>query len=236
LAIAKFPHKSDTTKVELWEALALRLASKAGIHVPVWRIETVAEKPVLLVRRFDRHGATRIPYLSAMSMLGAVDHEQRSYMEIADALRRYGATASSDLRQLWRRIVFNILISNTDDHLRNHGFLYQGNKGWALAPAFDLNPVPVDVKPRILSTAIDIENATASIELALSVAEYFELKPSEARDVAAEVALVIAKWQDEAKKAGISDSEITRMSSAFDHEDLKKAFSSSTSAHRGTVT
>jgi serine/threonine-protein kinase HipA len=236
LAIAKFPHKSDTTKVELWEALALRLASKAGIQVPESRIETVAEKPVLLVRRFDRHGATRIPYLSAMSMLGAVDHEQRSYMEIADSLRRYGATASSDLRQLWRRIVFNILISNTDDHLRNHGFLYQGNKGWALAPAFDLNPVPVDVKPRILSTAIDVENATASIELALSVAEYFELKPSEARDVAAEVALVITKWQHEAKKVGISDSEITRMSSAFDHEDLTKAFSLSTSAHRGTVT
>ena len=94
----------------------------------------------------------------------------------------------------------------------------------------------MDVKPRILSTAIDIENATASIELALSVAEYFELKPSEARDVVAEVALVIAKWRDEAKKAGIPDSEITRMSSAFDHEDLTKAFSLSTSAHRGTVT
>lgn len=223
LAIAKFPHKSDAIKVELWEAVALRLASKAGIQVPESRIETVADKPVLIVRRFDRRGATRIPYLSAMSMLGAIDHEQRSYMEIADALRRYGAAAPSDLRQLWRRIVFNVLISNTDDHLRNHGFLYQGNSGWTLTPAFDLNPVPIDVKPRVLSTAIDIENSTASIELALSVAEYFDLKPSEAKGVAAEVGLVVAKWRDEAKKAGIPEAEIDRMSSAFDHQDLKKA-------------
>lgn len=228
LAIAKFPHKSDATKVELWEAVALRLASKAGIQVPEARLETVADKPVLILRRFDRRGATRIPYLSAMSMLGALDHEQRSYMEIADALRRYGATAPSDLRQLWRRIVFNVLISNTDDHLRNHGFLYQGNSGWALAPAFDLNPVPVDLKPRVLSTAIDIENATASIDLALSVAEYFDLKPSEAKGIAAEVGLAVTQWREEAKRAGISDAEINRMSSAFDHEDLKKAIPSST--------
>jgi len=233
LAIAKFPHKSDATKVELWEAIALRLASKAGIQVPEARLETVADKPVLILRRFDRRGATRIPYLSAMSMLGALDHEQRSYMEIADALRRYGATAPSDLRQLWRRIVFNVLISNTDDHLRNHGFLYQGNSGWALAPAFDLNPVPVDLKPRVLSTAIDIENATASIDLALSVAEYFDLKPSEAKGIAAEVGLAVTQWREEARRAGISDAEINRMSSAFDHEDLKKAIPSSTTARQG---
>jgi serine/threonine-protein kinase HipA len=233
LAIAKFPHKSDAIKVELWEAVALRLASKAGIEVPEARIETVADKPVLVLRRFDRRGATRIPYLSAMSMLGAIDHEQRSYMEIADALRRYGATAPSDLKQLWRRIVFNVLISNTDDHLRNHGFLYQGNSGWALAPAFDLNPVPLDIKPRVLSTAIDIENATASIDLALSVAEYFDLKPSEAKGIAAEVGLVVTKWRDEAKRAGISEAEINRMSSAFEHQDLKKAVPPSTTAHRG---
>lgn len=232
LAIAKFPHKSDSTKVELWEAVALRLASKAGIQVPEARIETVADKPVLILRRFDRRGVTRIPYLSAMSMLGAVDHEQRSYMEIADALRRYGATAPSDLKQLWRRVVFNVLISNTDDHLRNHGLLYQGNSGWGLAPAFDLNPVPVDVRPRVLSTAIDIENATASMDLALSVAEYFDLKPSEAKGIAAEVGLVVTKWRDEAKRAGISEAEINRMSSAFDHEDLKKAILSSTTAHQ----
>jgi serine/threonine-protein kinase HipA len=222
LAIAKFPDNNDTTKVEQWEAVALGLASKAGINVPEARIETVAEKPVLILRRFDRQATLRIPYLSAMSMLGAIDHEQRSYMEIADALRRYGATPSSDVKQLWRRIVFNLLISNTDDHLRNHGFLYRGNSGWILAPAFDLNPVPLDVKPRVLSTAIDIDNATASIDLALSVAEYFDLKPPEAKATAAEVGFVVAKWREEAKNAGIPNSEIDRMSSAFEHDDLRK--------------
>lgn len=90
----------------------------------------VAEKPTLILGRFDRNGHSRIPFLSARSMLGAIDREQHSYMEIADAIRRYGATPSSDLRQLWRRIVFSVLISNTDDHLRNHGFLYQGTSGF----------------------------------------------------------------------------------------------------------
>jgi len=222
LAIAKFPHKSDETKVELWESVALRLASRAGIHVPGSRIEIVADKPVLILRRFDRQNGSRIPFLSAMSMLGAVDREQRSYMEIADAIRRYGATASSDLKQLWRRIVFSILISNTDDHLRNHGFLYQGNNGWTLSPAYDLNPVPVDVRPRILSTAIDVDDPTASIDLALSVADYFDLGPDETKQIAAEVGAAVSSWREEAKRAGISDTEVKRMSSAFDHQDLKK--------------
>jgi serine/threonine-protein kinase HipA len=223
LAIAKFPHKSDETKVELWESVALRLAARAGIHVADSRIEIIADKPVLLLRRFDRQNGSRIPFLSAMSMLGAVDREQRSYMEIADAIRRYGATASSDLKQLWRRIVFSILISNTDDHLRNHGFLYQGNNGWTISPAYDLNPVPVDVKARILSTAIDVDNPTASVDLALSVAEYFDLRIDEARQIAAEVGNAVSSWREEAKRVGIADAEIKRMSSAFDHDELKKA-------------
>jgi serine/threonine-protein kinase HipA len=223
LAIAKFPHKNDDTKIELWEAVALLLASQAGIDVPETRIEMVADKPVLLLRRFDRRGGSRIPFLSAMSMLGAIDGEQGSYMEIADAIRRYGASASNDLKQLWRRIVFSVLISNTDDHLRNHGFLYQGNKGWRLSPAYDLNPVPVDVKPRILCTAIDIEDTSASLDLALSVADYFDLKPGQAKSIAAEVGIAVSGWRHEAKRAGITDGEIDRMASAFDHEDLRKA-------------
>jgi serine/threonine-protein kinase HipA len=223
LAIAKFPHKQDEVSVELWEALALRLASQAGIHVPEARLEMVAEKPVLVLRRFDRNGTSRIPFLSAMSMLGAADREQRSYMEIADAIRQYGATPSSDLRQLWRRMVFSVLISNTDDHLRNHGFLYQGNKGWVLSPAYDLNPVPLDLKPRVLCTAIDIDDATASLDLALTVAEYFDLKPAEASHLAAEVGVVVSNWRDEARRTGIPESEVTRMASAFEHEDLRKA-------------
>jgi serine/threonine-protein kinase HipA len=222
LAIAKFPQKQDEVKVELWEAVALRLASQAGIQVPEARVEMLAEKPTLILRRFDRNGRSRIPFLSAMSMLGAIDREQRSYMEIADAIRRYGATASSDLRQLWRRIVFSVLISNTDDHLGNHGFLYQGTSGWVLSPAYDLNPVPVDVKPRILCTAIDIEDATASVDLALSVAEYFDLKAAEAKKIAGEVASAVSRWRDEAKRVGVPGIEINRMASAFEHEDLRK--------------
>ena len=223
LAIAKFPHKNDDIKIELWEAVALLLASQAGIEVPESRIEMVAERPVLLLRRFDRRGGSRIPFLSAMGMLGAIDGKQRSYMEIADAIRRYGANASNDLKQLWRRIVFSVLISNTDDHLRNHGFLYQGNNGWTLSPAYDLNPVPVDVKPRTLCTAIDIEETSASLDLALSVADYFDLKSDQAKSIAAEVGIAVSSWRREAKKAGITDSEIDRMASAFDHEDLRKA-------------
>lgn len=223
LAIAKFPRKDDEINAVLWEAVALRLAQNAGIPVPTARVETVADKPVLLLRRFDREGARRIPFLSAMSMLDAKDNETRSYLEIVDALRQHGAKTKADMEALWRRIVFNILISNTDDHLRNHGFLYAGSDGWRLSPAYDLNPVPVDVKPRILTTAINEEDTTASLALAMDVAGYFELDEAKAREIAAEVGKATSKWRDEAAGQGIAKHEIDRMASAFEHEDLKEA-------------
>src|SRR5690348_1427920 len=136
-----------------------------AIPTPEWRIETVARHQILLLRRFDREKERRIPFLSAMSMLDAQDNDQRSYMEIADALRQYGVKPEEDCAQLWRRVVFNVLISNSDDHLRNHGFLYDPAGGWRLAPAYDLNPVPTDIKPRILATAIDEADGTASLDL-----------------------------------------------------------------------
>src|SRR5256884_1618278 len=151
LLIAKFPHKTDETNVVLWEALALRLARKAGIKVPSWTVEKVSRKSVLVLERFDRLNKRRIPFLSAMSMLGAKDNETHSYLEVVDAIRQHGAGIEADLEELWRRIVFYILISNTDDHLRNLGFLCAGSEGWRLAPAYDLNPVPVETKPRVLS-------------------------------------------------------------------------------------
>ncbi len=223
LAIAKFPHKDDEINTVLWEAVALRLAGKAGIPVPDWRLEPVAGKPVLLLRRFDRTADTRIPFLSAMSMLGARDNEARSYLEFVDALRQHGAGVKDDMHLLWRRIVFNILISNTDDHLRNHGFLYGGPDGWRLAPAYDLNPVPTDIKPRVLTTAIDLEDGTASLDLAMSVAGYFELTQEEARDIAAEVGRAVATWRVKAAKLELTPAEIDRMASAFEHEDLQAA-------------
>jgi serine/threonine-protein kinase HipA len=223
LAIAKFPRKDDEINTVLWEAVALALAKKAGIEVPVGRVETVAKKPVLLLRRFDRDGKRRIPYLSAMSMLGSRDNETRSYLEIVDALRQHGAAPQADMEALWRRMVFNILISNTDDHLRNHGFLYAGQEGWQLSPAYDLNPVPTDIKPRILATAINEDDSTASLALAMEVAGYFEIADGKAREIAAQVGKVVSRWRDEAARHGLKGAEIDRMASAFEHEDLKMA-------------
>jgi serine/threonine-protein kinase HipA len=154
LLIAKFPAKTDPYNLVVWEAVALELARRSGIEVPLSQVVRVSDREVLLVNRFDRVDGSRIPFLSAMSALGASEREVHSYMEIADALRPYAAAAKEDLAALWRRIVFNVLISNTDDHLRNHAFVYVGTSGWRLSPAYDLNPVPTDIKPRMLSTSI----------------------------------------------------------------------------------
>ena len=223
LAIAKFPHAADDFNAVLWEALALSLAEKAGIPVAPWRVETVAGKATLIVRRFDREGDVRVPFLSAMSMLGADDNETHSYLEFVDVLRQHGAAPRRDMHMLWRRIVFSVLISNTDDHLRNHGFLYEGPDGWRLAPAYDMNPVPTDIKPRVLTTAIDLDDGTASLSLAMDVAEYFELSPGQARAIAAEAGRAVATWRNEAAAVGLTAVEITRMASAFEHADIKAA-------------
>ena len=135
----------------------------------------------------------------------------------------YGAKPQADINELWRRIVFTILISNDDDHMRNHGFLYAGSEGWTLSPAYDLNPTPVDIKPRVFSTAIDLENQTASLDLAFEVAEYFEIDLTQARDIASEVGKVVSGWRVEARQFGLSQSEIDRMATAFEHDDLKTA-------------
>jgi serine/threonine-protein kinase HipA len=225
LAIAKFPNNGDEWNKVVWEVVALTLAEKAGIPVPAWRLETVADKPVLLLRRFDREQGTRVPFVSAMSMLDARDNEARSYLEFVDILRQHGAAPKKDMHALWRRIVFSILISNTDDHLRNHGFLWAGPAGWRLSPAYDLNPVPTDIKPRVLTTAIDLEDGTASLKLALDVVEYFELGTKAARQIAAQVGKAVATWRKVAAKLGLTAAEIDRMASAFEHEDLKAALS-----------
>jgi serine/threonine-protein kinase HipA len=222
LAIAKFPQHGDLYRVSLWEAVALALAARAGIPTPDWRVEKIADRDVLLLRRFDRRGNVRIPFLSAMSLLNAADNEPHSYMEIADALRQYGAKADDDCAQLWRRIVFSILISNSDDHLRNHGFLYE-TAGWRLSPAYDMNPVPVDLKPRILTTAIDEVDGTASLHLAFAVAPHFGVKPDKAKSIVHEVGAAVARWRDTAAGVGLATAEIERMASAFEHADAEQA-------------
>ncbi len=223
LCIAKFPKKDDEYNVVTWEAVALALAQKAKIKVPKWRLEYIVNKPVIIISRFDRENHNRIPFLSAMSMLGARDNEEHSYLEIAYALAQHGAHPNTDMSELWRRIVFNILISNTDDHLRNHGFLYERQGGWTLSPSYDLNPTPIEIKPRILTTAINFDDSTASLELALSVIRDFRISRENAHSIIQEVSKAVIKWRQVARNFKLSENEINRMASAFEHKDLDNA-------------
>ncbi len=223
LSIAKFPKEADDYSIETWEEIAMRLAKRAGIVTPQHALIQVMGKAVLLSRRFDRDGAIRIPYLSAMSMLGLKDGERGSYPEIVDVLTRHGARTRDDARQLYRRVAFNVLVSNVDDHLRNHGFLMDEPAGWTLAPAFDLNPTPADLKARILTTNIDLDEGTCSIDLVESAAAHFGLGPRQAKAVIREVAAATASWRAVARRVGAKSAEIDRMASAFEHDDLARA-------------
>jgi serine/threonine-protein kinase HipA len=223
LSIAKFPKETDEYSIETWEEIALRLADQVGIATPQHQIIEIAGKAVLLLRRFDRDRAIRIPFLSAMAMMGAKDGERGSYPEIVDTLSQYGAQGKGDAHALYRRVVFNVLISNVDDHLRNHGFLWSGKAGWTLSPAYDLNPVPTDIKSRVLTTNIDLDEGTCSLDLLESAADYFALTLAQARAIISEVASVTATWRDTAKAVGAQSAEINRMASAFEHDDLRQA-------------
>jgi serine/threonine-protein kinase HipA len=223
LSIAKFPKEIDEYSIERWEFIALALAKQAGVRTPLNELLSVVGRPVLLSRRFDRADATRIPFLSGLSMLTLKDGERASYPELVDVLTEHGAQARDDARELYRRMVLNVLISNDDDHLRNHGFLWTGPQGWVLSPVYDLNPTPVDVRPRILSTNITLDEATCDLDLVLSSAEYFSLASKDAREIASGVAKVTEKWRQVAATAGASNAEIQRMASAFEHNDLRRA-------------
>jgi serine/threonine-protein kinase HipA len=223
LSIAKFPKETDDYSIETWEEIAMRLADRAGIATPRHVLIQVAGKAVMLSRRFDRSDAIRIPFLSAMAMTGTKDGERGSYPEIVDTLTSHGAQAKTDAQALYRRVAFNVLISNVDDHLRNHGFLWLGRTGWSLSPAYDLNPTPTDLKARILTTNIDLDEGTCSLDLVESASEYFGLGLIQARAIIKEVAAVTATWRAIAKEAGARPSEINRMASAFEHDDLTKA-------------
>lgn len=223
LAIAKFPRPSDEYSMETWEHIALSLAAQAGISTPRHELLRVGDQPVLISWRFDRAGAVRIPFLSAMSMLQARDGERASYPEIVDSLVQHGARTQADSVELFRRMLFNILISNVDDHLRNHGFLWSGRSGWSLAPVYDLNPTPVDLKPRILTTNISLEEATCSLQLALDQAGLFGIPAPDAISIAASVGQAVAGWRKLAARIGESPARIERMASAFEHADLESA-------------
>jgi serine/threonine-protein kinase HipA len=223
LSIAKFPKETDDYSMETWEEIALRLAARSGITTPRHKLLQIAGKAVLLSRRFDRAGAIRIPFLSAMAMTGSKDGDRGSYPELVDALTRHGAQTKADAQALYRRVAFNVLISNVDDHLRNHGFLWLGKAGWSLSPAYDLNPVPTDLKARVLTTNIDLNEGTCSIDLLEDAAEYFGLGLAAARLIIKEVATVTATWRKIAREVGAKSAEISRMASAFEHDDLRRA-------------
>jgi serine/threonine-protein kinase HipA len=223
LAIAKFPAPTDDWPVTVWEKVVCEAAGNAGLRVQSNRLVSVAERRVLVSRRFDRAGAHRVPFLSGMAMVGATDRDsEASYLDLVEAIRQHGARVDEDLEELWKRMAFNVLISCTDDHLRNHGFLREVS-GWVLSPAYDLNPVPVDVKPRVHALALDDRSYEASIRTVLDVAGYFGLEQARARRLARRIANATSDFRRVARAHGLSPAQIDRMRSAFEHDDLEAA-------------
>ncbi len=204
LAIAKFPKPDDDRSIPHGEIMALALAKKSGLNVASGRLETVAGRPVALIRRFDRAGENRIPFLSAMSLLGLNDGDAATYTDIAECIRMYSSAPTADLHELWRHIVFGVMIGNLDDHLRNHGFLYDSDDKWRLSPAYDLNPVPLEEMVRELTTWISDEGPEAELDLAYRAAPFFALKDEEAARIAGEVAAGLQGWRDLARQFGMS--------------------------------
>jgi serine/threonine-protein kinase HipA len=223
IAIAKFPSaNSDTWNVMAWEKVALDLARDAGIKVPDSQLIRAGNRNVLIVDRFDRRGTARIGYASAMTMLEAGEGDQRSYLEIAEVIEERSTAATAELRQLWRRIAFSILISNTDDHLRNHGFLHERAESWALSPAFDLNPNP-QPGPKELSTAIDFSDTHASVDTLMGAAGSFRLNVKQATEVLAQVNRAVGGWRLVAASHGLNQTDIDAMEPAFEHDERKRA-------------
>jgi serine/threonine-protein kinase HipA len=221
LAIAKFPRSdSDEWDVAGWEEVELRLARRSGLTVSDSWLSVVAGRHVLIVNRFDRPAGRRAGFASALTMLEATDGEQRSYLEIGEVIERHSPTPTSDLRELYRRIIFSILTGNTDDHLRNHAFLRRG-RGWALSPAYDLNPNPN--RPDRLSTAIDLDDTRADIETALSVSGYFRLSLAEAQSEVASVRDATSGWRSEAATLNLPHRETDLMAEAFETDQRRAA-------------
>jgi len=216
LWIAKFPSKTDTIDKALWEFLAYKLARACGIEMTKSKIEKITGKHhTFLTERFDRKNNRRIHFASAMTMTGNTETTLKeitpSYLDIVDIIENYGDNVEANLHQLWRRIIFNIAISNTDDHLRNHGFILN-QKGWTLSPAYDLNP---SIEKNGLSLNIDMDDNALDFELAKSVGEYFRLNKVEMKNIIDEVLSIVNKWKEFAKQIGISNKEIILMEPAF---------------------
>lgn len=223
LAIAKFPKPDDTRDIEAGEILALTLAAKAGIRVAEHRLVSTKGRNVSVITRFDRDGSKRIPFLSANSLLGLAQDEPGAYTLLADGIRQFGDDVRGDLRELWRRLVFSLLASNYDDHLRNHGFLMHRLGHWSLSPAYDLNPVPEIDRARMPKTAVTEEQETPSIAVALEAAPRFGLRAVEATAILREVLAVVVDWRKMARRLQLSAGSVAAYASAFEHSFLEEA-------------
>ncbi|RIV37520.1 type II toxin-antitoxin system HipA family toxin [Flagellimonas lutimaris] len=219
LWIAKFPSKTDTVDKAAWEFLTYKLATACSIEMAESRLEKIAgQYHTFLTKRFDRENGGRIHFASAMTMTGNTEETLKSYspsyLDIVDVIENYGTNVTENLHQLWRRIVFNIAVSNTDDHLRNHGFILN-EKGWELSPAYDLNP---SIEKDGLALNIDTDDNALDFKLAKSVGEYFRLSDNEMDVIINEVLEVVKDWESVAKHIGISNKEQLLMKPAFKTE------------------
>lgn len=215
LWIAKFPNLNDTHDVGAWEMVCYELALAAGVEMfPSEIRQFSSQHHTFITKRFDRHGQQRLHFSSAMTQLQYYDGEKSqgaSYLEIAEFLSTQGTQTEADLAQLWRRIVFNIAVSNTDDHLRNHGFLLTKN-GWKLSPAYDLNPMVG--KHGLHLNITDADNAL-DYQLAFDVKDFFRLSQSQATQIYDEVLIAVRQWQAVANRLGINRAEQAMKESAF---------------------
>ena len=224
LMIAKFTSRDDTLPVERVEVATLNLAQAAGLKAASARLELGnTPRPVALIRRFDRRDGERVGYLSAQSFIAADAGTPAYYTDIADALRAHAFDVKRELAELYRRILFTILVSNNDDHLRNHGLLHVGSGQWALSPAFDINPQPH--RHRHLETGIsELSGNEASIEAALEAAPFFEMDRDVARTVLGDMVRAIdSRWRIECRKGGMNARETRSYTPAFEHEETRTA-------------
>jgi serine/threonine-protein kinase HipA len=217
LFVAKFPHRSDDWDLMAWEMTALDLAEEAGIETPPHRLTKVDGRSVLIVQRFDRYRDRRIGYLSAMTLVGGQDGAAADYVEIAETLTEFGARTVADLRQLWRRVAFSIAINNTDDHLRNHGFLRDGPAGWRLSPLFDVNPNPDPSAQRVTGIGGGY-TGDDEVQGLLAYAGSFRVRADDARAIVREVVDATSHWRQVAAGNGVPAAELSRFTDVFESQ------------------
>jgi serine/threonine-protein kinase HipA len=223
LAIAKFPKPDDTRDIAAGEILALTIARKAGIRVAEHRLVPVGKQSVAVITRFDRSGTTRIPFISASTLLGLPPGAPSAYTMMADGIRQFGHDIRGDLRELWRRMVFSLLASNYDDHLRNHGFLMVEPGRWSLSPAYDLNPVPEMERARMSKTAITENQNEPTIAEMLDAAQRFGLSSDLSKRILREVFSAVSDWRKTGRGLRLKTPSLDAYASAFEHPIMDEA-------------